>query len=68
MAGDVENARDDIGNAAGDIVLLLDSDDVLYPETAAIVAGAFQSDPDLAFVQPKLPPGGRRPGTPRRST
>ena len=40
--------------ATGDVVLLLDSDDILYPETAALVAAAFGSDPSVALVQYRL--------------
>jgi hypothetical protein len=35
----------------GDVVLLLDADDVLRPEAAARVAAAFAADPDLVKVQ-----------------
>lgn len=38
----------------GKIVIFLDSDDVLLPETAQQVAAVFQSKPDVAKVQYRL--------------
>jgi glycosyltransferase involved in cell wall biosynthesis len=38
----------------GDVLLILDADDVLRPEAAERVAAAFAADPDLAKVQFRL--------------
>lgn len=40
--------------SSGDIVLFLDSDDILLPEIIEKVVGAFQSTPDVAKVQFRL--------------
>ncbi|HEX2392721.1 MAG TPA: glycosyltransferase family 2 protein [Solirubrobacterales bacterium] len=40
-----------IARCAGDVLLLLDADDVLRPEAAARVAETFAADPDLVKVQ-----------------
>ena len=37
-----------------DVVIFLDSDDVLYPEAATRVAAAFAADPDLVKVQYRM--------------
>jgi glycosyltransferase involved in cell wall biosynthesis len=38
----------------GEIVVFLDADDVLFPETAARVAAAFEERPDLAKLQYRM--------------
>jgi glycosyltransferase involved in cell wall biosynthesis len=40
-----------IEHCSGDVLLLLDSDDMLRPEAAARVASAFEGNPELAKVQ-----------------
>lgn len=40
-----------IARCSGDVLLLLDADDMLRPEAAARVAAAFAADPDLVKVQ-----------------
>lgn len=40
-----------IARCGGDVLLLLDADDMLRPEAAARVATAFAADPDLVKVQ-----------------
>jgi glycosyltransferase involved in cell wall biosynthesis len=40
-----------IARCSGDILLVLDADDVLRPQAADLVAAAFAADPDLVKVQ-----------------
>jgi Glycosyl transferase family 2 len=40
-----------VDRCAGDVVMLLDGDDVLLPHAAANVAAAFAADPDVVKVQ-----------------
>jgi glycosyltransferase involved in cell wall biosynthesis len=40
-----------IAKSEGDVLLVLDADDVLRPEAANLVAAAFAADPDLVKVQ-----------------
>lgn len=40
-----------IARCEGDVLLVLDADDVLRPEAADLVAAAFEADPDLVKVQ-----------------
>jgi len=43
-----------VAAAHGDVIMLLDSDDLLYPHTVGCVVAAFEADPKAVWVQFRL--------------
>jgi hypothetical protein len=64
-AGQAAAMNRGLAEATGEILLTLDSDDTLEPDTAARVAAVFGGDPDCVRIQYRLAvvdPGGRPTG------